>query len=134
MNTHLHSRLTGSVHRIVVKVGSGVPTRKNSLDTDIIASLSSQICGLHNDAQLIRVVDHPGAWIENLAATIAGPLGTGGMKTKITAARKLTTAGLPKTEKLNSRKKWIGLTLQPSGRIAFLFETHRTPGRDFHDH
>jgi glutamate 5-kinase len=288
MNTQLHSRLTGSVHRIVVKVGSGVLTRKNSLNTDIIASLSGQICRLydrgiqvilvssgamaagvtklglskrpsgipkrqavsaigqadlirewekaveicgrkvaqllltrgdltdrvrylnarntintllnwqvlpiinendtvavkslqfgdndnlgamitmlmdadlmvnltdigglydkdprlHNDAQLIRVVDHPGAWIEDIAGTIAGPLGTGGMKTKITAARKLTTAGIPKiiacgfspdillsifentfegtyfvpkTEKLNSRKKWIGLTLEPKGRIT----------------
>ncbi len=48
MNTQLHSRLTGSVHRIVVKVGSGVLTRKNSLNTDIIASLSGQICWLYD--------------------------------------------------------------------------------------
>jgi glutamate 5-kinase len=91
------------------------------------------------------VVDNPGARIEEMAGTIAGPLGTGGMKTKITAARKLTTAGIPKiiacgftpdillsifentfdgtyfvpkAEKLNSKKKWIGLTLQPKGRIT----------------
>jgi glutamate 5-kinase len=288
MKSHHHFPLTGPVHRIVVKVGSGVLTRKNSLNIDIIASLSDQICRLcdrgiqvilvssgamaagvtklglskrpsdiprrqavsaigqadlirewekavekcgrkvaqllltrgdlcdrvrylnarntintllnwqvlpiinendtvavkslqfgdndnlgamitllmdadlminltdigglfdkdprvHEDAQLIRVVDDPGQQIEDMAGTIAGPLGTGGMRTKITAARKLTTAGIPKiiacgftpdillsifentydgtyfvpkTEKLNSRKKWIGLTLQAKGRIT----------------
>jgi glutamate 5-kinase len=46
MNSHHHSPLTGPVHRIVVKVGSGVLTRKNSLNIDIIASLSDQICRL----------------------------------------------------------------------------------------
>ncbi|MCG8636125.1 MAG: glutamate 5-kinase, partial [Desulfobacterales bacterium] len=33
--------------RIVVKVGSGVLTRENSLNTDIINAIASQICVLH---------------------------------------------------------------------------------------
>ncbi len=100
---------------------------------------------VHEDAELISCVTDPGEQVEDMAGTIAGPLGTGGMRTKITAARKLTSAGIPKiiacgleeqilikimdkkpmgtffvpkTEKLSSRKKWIGLTLQAKGRIT----------------
>ncbi|MFO7912563.1 MAG: hypothetical protein R6V15_10415 [Desulfotignum sp.] len=43
MNTRNSFPLPGPVHRIVVKVGSGVLTRKNSLNTDIIACLAEQI-------------------------------------------------------------------------------------------
>ena len=121
------------------------------MDADLMVNLTD-IGGLfdkdprlHDDAQLIRVVDNPGRDIEDMAGTIAGPIGTGGMRTKIVAARKLTAAGIPKiitcgftpgillsifdntydgtyfvpkAEKLNSRKKWIGLTLQAKGRIT----------------
>ncbi len=100
---------------------------------------------VHGDARLIPVVENLDAHVENMAGKVAGPLGTGGMGSKITAARKLVTAGIPKIiacgrtpdillsifdntytgtyfvpkgEKLNSRKKWIGLTLQPRGRIT----------------
>lgn len=121
------------------------------LDADLMINLTD-IGGLfdkdpriHDDARLLSVVENPGKQVEALAGKIAGPLGTGGMRTKITAARKLTSAGIPKIiacglepdilqkifdntytgtyfvpkkERLNSRKKWIGLTLQAKGRIT----------------
>jgi len=100
---------------------------------------------VHEDAKLLSEVTSMGKHIEAMAGKIAGPLGTGGMGTKITAAKKLTAAGIPmiiasgltpnilvnifdndyvgtyfvpKKEKLNSRKNWIGLTLQPKGKIT----------------
>jgi glutamate 5-kinase len=100
---------------------------------------------VHKNAQLLSEVASMGKHIEAMAGKIAGPLGTGGMGTKITAARKLTAAGIPmiiasgltpnilmnifnndyigtyfvpKKEKLNSRKNWIGLTLQAKGKIT----------------
>ena len=121
------------------------------LDADLMINLTD-IGGLYNkdprvheDAELIPCVTDPGEQVESMAGTIAGPLGTGGMRTKITAARKLTSAGIPKiiacgreedilikiinkepvgtffvpkTEKLTSRKTWIGLTLQPKGKLT----------------
>lgn len=99
----------------------------------------------HEDAKLIPKVTAMGKDIDAMAGKIAGPLGTGGMGTKISAARKLTSAGIPmiiacglspdilmdifkddfvgtyfvpKTEKLNSRKNWIGLTLKAKGKIT----------------
>ncbi len=100
---------------------------------------------LHDDAQLLREVTAMGSDIEAMAGEIAGPLGTGGMGTKISAAKKLTSAGIPmiiacglepdilvkiadndytgtffvpKDHKATSRKNWIGLTLQAKGRIT----------------
>ncbi|MBU0972904.1 MAG: glutamate 5-kinase [Proteobacteria bacterium] len=100
---------------------------------------------IHKDAQLLREVATMGKNIEAMAGKIAGPLGTGGMGSKITAARKLTSAGIPmiiasgltpnilmnifnndyvgtyfvpKAAKLNSRKNWIGLTLKAKGKIT----------------
>ncbi|MBA3012372.1 MAG: glutamate 5-kinase [Proteobacteria bacterium] len=100
---------------------------------------------VHADAQLLREVRTMGKNIEAMAGKIAGPLGTGGMGSKITAARKLTSAGIPmiiasgltpnilmnifnndyvgtyfvpKKEKRNSRKNWIGLTLKAKGKIT----------------
>ena len=100
---------------------------------------------VHGDARLLKQVSSMGKHIDDMAGKIAGPLGTGGMGTKITAARKLTSAGIPmiiasgltpnilinifnndyigtyfvpREEKLNSRKNWIGLTLQAKGKIT----------------
>ncbi len=100
---------------------------------------------VHEDAELVRQVAAMGPDIEAMAGKIAGPLGTGGMGSKISAAKKLTSAGIPmiiacgldteiltkiaandytgtyfvpKKSKLKSRKNWIGLTLQPKGRIT----------------
>lgn len=99
----------------------------------------------HDDAQLLRQVTAMGSDIEAMAGKIAGPLGTGGMGTKISAAKKLTSAGIPmiiacglehdilikimdnnytgtyfvpNEQKASSRKNWIGLTLQAKGRIT----------------
>ncbi len=99
----------------------------------------------HNDAQLLRQVTAMGSDIEAMAGKIAGPLGTGGMGTKISAAKKLTAAGIPmiiacglehdilvkimdnnytgtyfvpNEQKASSRKNWIGLTLQAKGKIT----------------
>lgn len=100
---------------------------------------------VHTDARLLPKVTTMGKNIEAMAGSIAGPLGTGGMLSKITAARKLTSAGIPmiiasgldpeilikiynndyvgtyfepKKAKLNSRKNWIGLTLKAKGKIT----------------
>jgi len=100
---------------------------------------------LHDNARLIRQVTAMGSDIEAMAGGIAGPLGTGGMGTKISAAKKLTSAGIPMIiacgleqdilvkiadnsytgtyfvpngHKAPSRKNWIGLTLQAKGRIT----------------
>ncbi len=82
--------------------------------------------------------------IEEFASEIPGTLGTGGMLSKIQAARKVTSAGIPmivargdapdillhlfdgkahgtyfvpKKEKMASRKCWIAHTLAPKGSI-----------------
>ena len=100
---------------------------------------------VHEDAKLLSEVATMGPEIEAMAGKIAGPLGTGGMGTKISAAKKLTSAGIPmiiasgldpeilikiqrkdytgtyfvpKKDKQASRKNWIGLTLAPKGRIT----------------
>ncbi|MCP4719699.1 MAG: glutamate 5-kinase [Desulfobacteraceae bacterium] len=100
---------------------------------------------VHGDAQLLSQVASMGKNIEAMAGKIAGPLGTGGMGSKITAAKKLTAAGIPmiiasgltpnilinifnndyigtyfvpQKKKRNSRKNWIGLTLQAKGKIT----------------
>ncbi|MEW6670875.1 MAG: glutamate 5-kinase [Thermodesulfobacteriota bacterium] len=95
-------------------------------------------------ATLIPVVSTIGKDIEKLASDIPGALNFGGMLSKIKAAKKITAAGIPmviangntpdileklfagkdfgtyfipKTEKLASRKCWIGFTLKPKGLI-----------------
>jgi len=100
---------------------------------------------IHGDAELLSEVAVMGPEIEAMAGEIAGPLGTGGMGTKISAAKKLTSAGIPmiiacgmdpeilikiqqndytgtyfvpQRNKQASRKNWIGLTLAPKGRIT----------------
>ena len=99
----------------------------------------------HPGAKRLPVVESIGREVEAMAGKIAGPLGTGGMGTKISAARKLTTAGVPmiiacgsdpdvlvniiedtytgtyfvpKKEKQTSRKNWIGMTLQAKGTLT----------------
>jgi len=82
--------------------------------------------------------------VEKMASDIPGPLGRGGMSSKIKAARKVTGAGVPMViadgtrpnilrtlmqgdaggtffvpsgERLASRKSWIAYTLKPKGII-----------------
>jgi len=96
------------------------------------------------DAELISEVTAINKSIEKIAGDIPGALGTGGMMTKIQAARKVTTAGVPMViangrrpdvleslfsdpargtffvpakGKLSNRKCWIGFTVKPKGGI-----------------
>ena len=120
------------------------------MDADILINLTD-IDGLYTkdprtnpDAELISVVDVIRKDIEAFAGDIPGTLGTGGMLSKIKAAKKVTAAGIPmvismgekpdilmklfsgeehgtyfipKKEKLKSRKCWIAFTLKPKGVI-----------------
>ncbi len=97
------------------------------------------------DAQLISKVTAFKPEIEEFASHIPGTLGTGGMLSKIQAARKVTAAGIPmivargdtkdgllklfdgeqlgtyfvpRKEKMASRKCWIAYTLAPKGSIV----------------
>ncbi|MCP4024422.1 MAG: glutamate 5-kinase [Desulfobacteraceae bacterium] len=100
---------------------------------------------IHPDARLIENVTSFKPEIEDYAGDIPGTLGTGGMLSKIQAARKVTSAGIPmivakgdtpdillklmddtkahgtyftpKEKKMASRKCWIAYTLKPRGRI-----------------
>jgi glutamate 5-kinase len=93
---------------------------------------------------MIPVVESIGRQIEKMAGDIPGALGTGGMSTKIKAARKVTTAGIPmiiargnlpnilkklfsgeshgtffapKSQRLSSRKCWIAFHVKPRGEL-----------------
>jgi glutamate 5-kinase len=99
----------------------------------------------HADAELIPVVTVISKDTETAAGRIPGPLGTGGMLSKINAARKVTAAGVPmvvakgdkpdiltrllageahgtyfvpRREKLTRRKCWIAFSLRPKGSLA----------------
>ncbi|MDJ0803365.1 MAG: glutamate 5-kinase [Desulfobacterales bacterium] len=120
------------------------------MDADILINLTD-IDGLYNrdprthqDAELLTEIGTIGREIERYAGGIPGALGTGGMLSKIKAARKVTAAGIPmiiangkkedvladifagrptgtffkpKTERLSSRKCWLAFSLKPKGVI-----------------
>jgi glutamate 5-kinase len=120
------------------------------MDADILINLTD-IDGLYTkdprtwpDAELIPEVSVFRKEIEAFASHIPGALGTGGMLSKIRAAKKVTAAGVPmiiaqgdkpdilirlldgerhgtyfvpKKEKMASRKCWIAYTLKPKGRL-----------------
>jgi len=121
------------------------------MDADLLISLSD-IDGLftkdprtHADAQLIPVVAAITKGTEKAAGSIPGPLGTGGMLSKLAAARKVNSAGVPmviakgdkpgiltrlldgephgtyfvpRREKLTRRKCWIAFSLKPRGSLT----------------
>ncbi len=121
------------------------------MDADLLIVLSD-IDGLftkdprtHADAQLIPVVTAIGRSTEKAAGSIPGPLGTGGMISKINAARKVNAGGVPmviaqgdkpkiltrlfagephgtyfvpRKEKLTRRKCWIAFSLKPKGVLT----------------
>ena len=121
------------------------------MDADLLISLSD-IDGLytkdprvHADAELIPAVTVITKSTEKAAGSIPGPLGTGGMLSKLAAARKVNSAGLPmviakgdkpdillrlldgephgtyfvpRREKLNRRKCWIAFSLKPKGSLT----------------
>ena len=120
------------------------------MDADILINLTD-IDGLYtkdpranSDADFIPIVSTIGEDIKKIASDIPGALGTGGMLSKINAAKKVTAAGIPmvianggkpdvlkklfsgkdvgtffipKKKKLKSRKCWIAFTLKPKGVI-----------------
>ena len=121
------------------------------MDADLLISLSD-IDGLftkdprtHADAQLIPVVAAITKGTEKAAGSIPGPLGTGGMLSKLAAARKVNSAGVPmviakgdkpgiltrlldgephgtyfvpRREKLTRRKCWIAFSLKTKGSLT----------------
>jgi glutamate 5-kinase len=121
------------------------------MDSDLLINLTD-IDGLydkdprvHRDAQLLSQIEIIGKSIERYASDIPGTLGTGGMLTKIKAARKVTAAGIPmviangsqpdilrrlfsgdplgtffvpRKERLSSRKCWLAFSLKPKGALV----------------
>ncbi len=100
--------------------------------------------GCDEQARLLPLVERITPEIEAMAGISRGSLGTGGMLTKLQAAQKAGLAGVPtlivngRTEgvlekvvqgqalgslflasasKLNARKRWIALSMQPNGKI-----------------
>lgn len=98
----------------------------------------------HADAKLIPLVEKIDHHIEQMAGGVGSSIATGGMITKIHAAKKTSSIGiptiiasgrdmanigkvfaaervgtlfLPQSEKLTSRKHWIGTVLKPKGKI-----------------
>jgi glutamate 5-kinase len=120
------------------------------MDADILINLTD-IEGLfnkdpriHSDAEFIPMVTTITRSTEQYASEIPGALGTGGMISKIKAARKVNSAGIPMViargdqpniltrlfsgkehgtffvpgkQKLASRKCWIAFSLKPVGSI-----------------
>lgn len=120
------------------------------LDADILIILTD-IDGLYDkdprtcdDAELIETVTTISKDIEKMAGDIPGALGTGGMSSKIMAARTVTSAGipmviangmtpdilmklfdgdplgtrfLPREKRLAGKKRWIGYNSKPKGVI-----------------
>ncbi|HVA78422.1 MAG TPA: glutamate 5-kinase [Candidatus Binataceae bacterium] len=98
------------------------------------------------DARLIGLITDPEAGMRGLVAEGSGPLGSGGMATKLRAAREAARAGIasviapgreagvlaavldperecgtlivPAGAKLKSRKHWIAFALRPAGALA----------------
>ncbi len=121
------------------------------MDADLLVILSD-IDGLFTrdprtepDAELIPVVGVITKSTEKAAGSIPGPLGTGGMMSKINAARKVNSAGVPmvvakgdkpdilvrlfdgeahgtyfvpRRHKLTRRKCWIAFSLKPKGVLT----------------
>ncbi len=123
----------------------------NLVDADLLLILTD-IAGLytadprrHPDARFISQVDRIDSEIEQLAAGTSGGLGTGGMMTKIEAAKLATASGvavviadgrepdiilrlaagettgtrfLPTTSKLESRQRWMLSGLSTKGKLV----------------
>ena len=121
------------------------------MDADLLVVLTD-IEGLYDkdprtfpDAELIPRVEAFRKEIEQYAGSIPGTLGTGGMLSKLKAARKVTAAGIPmivargskpdvllrlfedeshgtyfvpNAERMASRKCWIAYTLTPKGTLV----------------
>ncbi|KUG22855.1 glutamate 5-kinase / rna-binding c-terminal domain pua [hydrocarbon metagenome] len=123
----------------------------NVIEADLFINLTSTD-GLYDcnptvskKAKLIRVVNEISEDIESAATGETSSAGTGGMKSKIQAAKKVTAIGipciiapgkkknvlteimagteigtlfLPMADRLNSKKYWIAFTLRTSGKLT----------------
>ncbi len=122
------------------------------IDAQLLIILSD-VDGLYNsdprrdaDATLVELVEQPTGRVLALATDSAGPVGTGGMASKMNAARKASLAGiatviangtrprvlqrvvdpqasvgtlvLAQGDRITRRKHWIGYTLKPAGTIV----------------
>ncbi|MDY0131085.1 MAG: glutamate 5-kinase [Desulforegulaceae bacterium] len=121
------------------------------MDADLLINLTD-IDGVYTkdprrfeDAEHISLIDSITEDIEKMAGDIPGALGTGGMKSKIKAAKKVMMHGIPMIianglhshtiddifsfkangtffvplrEKIKSRKSWIAFNLKPKGSIV----------------
>lgn len=109
-----------------------------------VDGLYSDDPGTHPDATLLATVPHIDKSVTELAAATKSELGTGGMKSKLRAARLATAAGeavvmangglndildrilaaepvgtlfLPHGDNMPARKRWLGFTARPRGTI-----------------
>jgi glutamate 5-kinase len=123
----------------------------NIIDADLVINLTN-IEGLYDKnpnrsakAKIIHLVEEISEEIEQAATSETSDVGTGGMKSKVAAAKQVTTCGipyviapgkekdilkdlfdgkekgtlfLPKTNVLSSRKYWIAYTLRSRGKIT----------------
>ncbi len=122
------------------------------VEADLLVLLSD-VAGLytkdpraHADAQLVDLVDDPARAAVLYMMDGCGPFGTGGMASKVAAAKKAAAAGiptiiadglhagvlpvvfdvrhaagtliLPEHDRLARRKHWIAYTLKPSGTVV----------------
>ncbi|MDY6903987.1 MAG: glutamate 5-kinase [Thermodesulfobacteriota bacterium] len=121
------------------------------MDADLLINLTD-IDGLydkdprvHADATLIESVSVITKKMEAAAGTIPGALGTGGMLSKVKAAKKVNASGVPmiiangcqadvlpnlfagkargtffqpKPDRLSSKKRWIAFSLKPKGTLV----------------
>ena len=113
----------------------------NLTDTDGLFDKDTRV---NPDEKILPFISGVNKDLEDIAGKSPGEVGTGGMQSKIKAARKVVTAGVPmviangkknnilielfsgketgtffvpKKEKLTSRKCWIGFSLTPKGSI-----------------
>lgn len=121
------------------------------MDADLLVNLSD-IDGLydknpreHEDAVLLDLIPHVSRETEKFAGGTGSNVGTGGMLTKIKAARKTSAAGIPmvianaktenvlerllqgeklgtlfagETQRLSSRKCWLAFSAKPKGALT----------------
>ena len=115
----------------------------NLLRADVLIILTV-VNGLAKDGKTLEIVEQFDPSIMQLADGSSSRLGSGGMLTKLEAAQQVVSAGevaviangktpeilprlldgevlgtlfVPSSKKLNSRKRWIGMTVRPTGTI-----------------
>jgi glutamate 5-kinase len=123
----------------------------NLIEADLFACLTD-VDGLYTghpgvdqDAVLVNTISRVDAKVEKMAGNVTGALGTGGMRSKIMAAKMVSARGgcsfigsgtqpgvlqklfsgeavgtffLPNIEKIKTRKHWIAYTLRPKGYMV----------------